>query len=292
MSEKVDVFIVGAQKAGTTSLYDWLSQHPEISAPAEIKDYHFFTNEKIYKKGFRHLESFYPNDEKIRLHAGVNYMFFSDLGPRRIYEYNPRAKVIICLRNPVDRAISAYKYFRKTLREGCSFDQALKSEIDNELESFEGVSNNSYIAHGHYLSQIERILDYFPRSSIFFAYFEDIIDGECRGVTMAELLLFLNVRETNFAFDFKHLNNSGKPHSLLVNWFIRRSFVAKILGLLLPKRLKHVLKTRIDTMNTGNEKIPVKIHEKDIAFLRGIYRGEVMSLSRVLDRDVNSLWGL
>ena len=44
----INTFLIGAQKAGTTSLYDWLSQHPEVSAPSAIKDYHFFTNEKLF----------------------------------------------------------------------------------------------------------------------------------------------------------------------------------------------------------------------------------------------------
>ena len=48
---KINTFLIGAQKAGTTSLYDWIGQHPEVHAPDAIKDYHYFTNESYFKKG-------------------------------------------------------------------------------------------------------------------------------------------------------------------------------------------------------------------------------------------------
>ena len=56
------------------------------------------------------------NQSLIRLHCAVNYMFFSKSTAKKIYQYNPNAKIIFCLRNPVDRAKSAYKYFKLTLR--------------------------------------------------------------------------------------------------------------------------------------------------------------------------------
>jgi len=46
----INAFLIGAQKAGTTSLYEWLGQHPDVYAPEELKDYHFFTNPKLLKK--------------------------------------------------------------------------------------------------------------------------------------------------------------------------------------------------------------------------------------------------
>src|SRR5690554_2130252 len=110
MREKINVFLVGAQKAGTTSLYEWLGQHPDIEAPQEIKDYHFFTNEALFDKGVPQLERFYSADKPVRVHSAVNYLYFYKEAAARIYEYNKEAKIIICLREPVARAISAYKY--------------------------------------------------------------------------------------------------------------------------------------------------------------------------------------
>ena len=64
---KIDVFIIGAQKAGTTSVYDWLGQHPQIEAPQHIKDYHFFTDKALFKKGIKHLEKQYKFNNKLKI---------------------------------------------------------------------------------------------------------------------------------------------------------------------------------------------------------------------------------
>lgn len=123
----INAFIVGAQKAGTTSLYDWLSQHPDVSAPLEMKDFHYFTEH--FGENIDTLHKHYKESKSVKLHCAVNYLFFSETVATKLKNYNPNSKIIICLRNPIDRAISAYKYFRKTCRESYSLYDALNREL-------------------------------------------------------------------------------------------------------------------------------------------------------------------
>ena len=65
MDKKINCFLIGVQKAGTSSFYNWISQHPEIEGPDEMKDTHFFTLNKYFQKGNSWLESFY-NKKKVQ----------------------------------------------------------------------------------------------------------------------------------------------------------------------------------------------------------------------------------
>src|SRR4051812_37418065 len=99
MEKKINCFLIGVQKAGTSSFYNWISQHPEIEAPEEMKDFHFFTLSKYHEKGSSWLESFYnyKKEAKVRIQGAVNYIFFNE-APIRIKEYNSESRFILILR--------------------------------------------------------------------------------------------------------------------------------------------------------------------------------------------------
>ena len=114
---KVDFFIVGAPKAGTTSLYYYLNEHPEIVMSTQ-KETDFFSDESLQKQrlyyGKNRIETiekyhalFRQKQDKIYGEASVSYLFYEDV-PKKIKTYNPKAKIIIMLRNPTDRAFSHY----------------------------------------------------------------------------------------------------------------------------------------------------------------------------------------
>ena len=114
---KVDFFIVGAPKAGTTSLHHYLNEHPEIEMSTQ-KEADFFSDESLQKQGLYYgknridtLEKYhnlFPSiQEKKYGEASVSYLFYEDV-PKKIKEYNSNGKIIIMLRNPVERAFSHY----------------------------------------------------------------------------------------------------------------------------------------------------------------------------------------
>ena len=115
---KVRIFIVGAPKAGTTSLHYYLNEHPEILM-SSVKEPDFFLEKEIDDIGLYYgttrieTSDKYHNlfsdkkDEEIFGESSVSYLYYPEV-PKRIKEYNTEAKIIIMLRNPVDRAFSHY----------------------------------------------------------------------------------------------------------------------------------------------------------------------------------------
>ena len=108
---KPNLFIVGAPKCGTTFLYHYLKQHPEIYFP-DFKEPHFFGSDLIRKNGaydlsLNNYKSLFNSDKKIIGEASTFYIF-SKNAAKEIYDFNPDAKIIIMLRNLVDLAYSLH----------------------------------------------------------------------------------------------------------------------------------------------------------------------------------------
>jgi len=282
MVSKVNVFLVGAQKAGTTSLYDWLGQHAEIDAPSEIKDYHFFNNDEYFSSGYGSLEKYYNKESRFKVHSAVNYLYFHEKSARRIYEYNPNAKIVICLRNPVDRAISAYKYCVGTLKESLDFSDALNRELNSELNTFSELSNNSYISHGFYVEQIEGYLKYFDISNIFFVFFSEINDLYKRKYMMKSLCEFLGC-DSGFEFNYTHRNFSGRPKSVFLNKLVRNSTIGRFLGRLLPYRLRKKIGKKVNLWNIGERSIQVEINDEDVEILKRVLRKKMPDFKDFFD---------
>ena len=114
---KVDFFIVGAPKSGTTSLYHYLNEHFDVEMSSQ-KEPDFFSDESLQKQGMyygrnrvdtigKYNALFEKEDVILRGEASVSYLYYEDV-PKKIKEYNHDGKIIIILRNPIDRAFSHY----------------------------------------------------------------------------------------------------------------------------------------------------------------------------------------
>ncbi len=144
--------IIGAQKAGTTSLHAYLSAHPEVS-PSTVKEVHYFDlsyhrGRRWYRAHFRHLR---PG----QVVAGETspYYLYHPLVPRRVADDLPDAKLIALLRNPVDRAFSHHNHECALGFERLSFEQALEREPERLAGERERLVANPYLssfAHQHY----------------------------------------------------------------------------------------------------------------------------------------------
>lgn len=114
---KVNLFILGAQKAGTTSLFEYLTHHPQINGSFR-KEINFFSQPYNYNRGDVWYHSFFPKDiynpfrKKYFLDATPGYLYDENT-PKKLLKYNKQAKFIILLRNPVDRAYSAWNMYRQ-----------------------------------------------------------------------------------------------------------------------------------------------------------------------------------
>ncbi|MBT8399711.1 MAG: sulfotransferase domain-containing protein [Rhodothermia bacterium] len=170
-----DFIIAGVMKGGTTSLFDYLGQHPQVVIP-QIKEIHYF--DLNFHRGEEWYRSHFPPRLGLRL-RGIRlrkrvitgeaspYYTFHPLAPERIIDRLPGIRVIVLLRDPVRRAISHYHHMIRKGRETLSFAEAVHAErerLEGEeqriIDSPEYSSNNhqhfSYVARGVYIRQLER----------------------------------------------------------------------------------------------------------------------------------------
>lgn len=163
-----DFVIIGTQKGGTTSLYDYLSQHPSIRS-AIGKGLHYF-NEHYARGPIWYRANFpvsgAPDRRWLTGEASPDYMPHP-LVPQRMAELIPDVRLILLLRDPVRRAQSHYHHERAKGRERLSLEDAL----DREEAS---TNPYGYLRRGHYADQIERWLTSFPRAQFTFFRSEDL----------------------------------------------------------------------------------------------------------------------
>jgi hypothetical protein len=174
-----EFIIVGAQKSGTTSLYRYLEAHPNMVPPITKEltffDRNFHRGTQWYRLHFPLRTAGYtPGDAGSKAFTGESssYYLFHPLVPQRIAETLPQTKILILLRNPVDRAYSHYQHKLRRHQETLSFEEAIDAEPERLAGEEEKICKNpryrsqahslhSYLARGIYLEQILRWQKYF-----------------------------------------------------------------------------------------------------------------------------------
>ena len=219
--------VIGAQRAGTTTLFDQLLRHPDIQGPVKSrgeltwarKEIHFF--DERFLLGVNWYRSFFPltiSRRRARASGGdivagesTPYYVFHPLVPERVAATIPEVRLIAILRDPVERAYSHYQMMCRSKREDLSFEEALEAEpgrLASEAELEAGTTrfrigtgerrkhfhhrHHAYFARGLYAEQLERWLARFPREQLLVLAIEDLSARHAE--TMSHVLDFLGVR--------------------------------------------------------------------------------------------------
>ncbi len=179
--------IIGAQKCGTTSLFKYLLDHPSVSRPLK-KEPHFF--ESQYKSNLNWYRLYFPTTfvkfkrpDLITGEASTGYIY-SHHAPQRIAQSIPQVRLILLLRNPIDRAYSHYNHTVRWGKETLSFQEAIVREeerinpsrermIKDGYYSFE-LHYYSYLSKGIYIDQLKYWLNFFKREQILILKSEDL----------------------------------------------------------------------------------------------------------------------
>lgn len=290
-----NTILIGVQKAATTSLYNWISQHPNVCGPVALKDYAFFAYDPFFEEGLELLDNIYKkeyNGEDIIMHGFVNYIFF-EKSIERIKRFNPNVKLIISLRNPVDRAISAFEYQKKSNREKKScFMDALKDE-ENRMKSndYFTLSDLTYMNHGLYYKQLKTLYKHFSKNQVKVVFYEDIINKPEQ--VISDLFDFLNINN-KFIPEFKTMNQTGEIRSKFIHslFYSKNNFKQKIVKLIidplfpLDKRLK--IKTFINEFNTKTKERDHAEYTKEEIYLKFFLKDDIENLENLLGRDLTS----
>lgn len=306
-------FIVGAPKAGTTSLYHYLAQHPDIYMSPIKEPSHFSTEIRSEnfseqrrpgvesalraqheyvegpmteeRAGFLGMEwddyvKLFKNvkEEKAIGEASVIYLW-SKTAPENIYRTLPNAKILMVLRDPASRIFSAYLEALSAGAVRCSFREFVDSCLscsDHKISVWWPM-----LELGLYYEGVKRYLDRFPRENICILLYDDYETNPARVVT--EIYRFLGV-DSGFTPDFsKRYHVPQVPRFPSFIRLLKKYGVWHRVGKLSPPALRSSLK-RLTVQPRGR----MEMSRPDREFLLGYYRDDVRNLASLLDRDLSA----
>lgn len=269
-----DFICVGPGKTGTNTLFQCLLEHPSISLPEHVKGIRFF--DKFYDRGIDWYAKFFDNcpDSSIKGEISETY-FYNEKVPERIHKHLPDVKIIIVLRNPVERTFKAYLQLCKLGLMSGSFDDALKN-------------HNNLISDNFYYTHLERFLRYFPRENMLIMLFDDLRDDQ--ELFIKKIYNFLGVDN-----EFKpeslgvKFNPSGLPRFRIINQLAFRTiWILRELNLLpIIERAKKSGLVRALLFKRLNDNEHQIMSEETKEYLMDIYRDDINKLSGYLDRNLN-----
>jgi hypothetical protein len=192
---RVGFLIVGAQKAGTSALYEYLREHPEICM-SRRKEVHFFDDDDLFEQDAADYAAYHSYFNLTPYHqiageATPIYMYWR-AAPRRIWQYNPRMRILMLLRNPIERAYSHWNMERNRSAESLSFFEAITQERDRCRVALPQQHRLfSYVDRGYYSDQLREIWRFFPKSQTMVLRSEELRDDPKR--LLDRVCKFLNV---------------------------------------------------------------------------------------------------
>jgi len=289
MRKPLDFLLIGAQKAGTTTLHGYLARYHGVFVPA-IKENDYFLREELYRGGESYLARFFDEAplDAVWGAAQVQLMYFPEC-VARIREYNPRIKVIAVLRDPVRRAYSAYWFARQRGTETCAtFEEALAREADRAKGTFQERAELTYLAHGHYADQLRAYYAAFGADGVRVVLTEELGREPVR--LMRDLAGWLGLRaDPAWQVPRGRMNESGMPR---IRWLTRflvservkvrvRAVTGAGLRLWVRRRLLLPLLAR----NTVPFRYPPMLAETERR-LAGYYAGHNAALRQLTGRDL------
>ncbi len=274
-------FIVGAAKAGTTSLYNYLREIPEVYMSPEKEPGYFsrgasedflvplILDKKKYLKLFKDVKN-----EKAIGEASPIYLW-NPQSPQLIQEVVPNAQIIIILRDPVERLFSEYLMASQTI-ESRTFHEAIhhtpKTKYYHHL-------TKHYLYDGMYSESVKRYLDTFGHKKIKIIIFEEFVKDTKKTIT--EILKFLNVNASVPDFDQKIHNPYSVPKSTYLKKISGNPSLRKIAFRLIPKPGLETIRKKLLTTNAEKP----QMLDEDRKFLREFYSEDVKKLMSLLGRD-------
>ncbi len=290
--------IVGAAKSGTTSLYHYLKQHPEIYM-SPVKEPKFITSQflkfpfkgvkddevmKSMVKDFKEYCNLFAmsNNEKAIGEASADNLYYYEKAIPYIKKFIGEPKIIIILRNPIERAFPAYLHLVRDNRELLTFEKALEVEGIREKNNWEFIW--FYKKVGFFAEQVRAYLESFSHVKICF--FEDLVKNPLNLVQ--DLYKFLEVNHMFVPDINKRYNVSLIPKSQILHKFLTQQSIIK-------ENLKNLLKIFISDKQIGilveNAKTKnlykPEMKQKTRKHLIDIYREDILKLQDLIKRDLS-----
>jgi len=285
-------FIVGAAKAGTTSLHAYLSSHPQVFMPA-LKEPHYFSDFEVSPE----LDNFLPvirsrSDYHELFRDSGGYLAVGEASPsylcdpaaaERIKSAIPTAKIIISLRNPVDRAYSHYLMDFNRGSEKLPFEKALEFDLARREKGWG--KSAQYTELGLYTEQVRSFLERFGRDQVHIVLFEDLVRDTRE--TMRGIARFLGIDPLAFpesAFAQVH-NPFEESRGHVARAILRMRPIRVWAKKWIPRKVRTMVRDRL--LFAPRPKPQLDRHTRRL--LAGRFAEDLQSLERLLERDLSAL---
>ncbi len=229
----LDFLVVGAMKAGTTTLVRHLQTNTDIACP--FHEVHYFNNPKNYKKGLnwyaKHFSSF--SKSKKRGEKTPAYSYQPDVA-EKIYHFNPNIKLVWIFRNPVHRTYSHYWHCIRNGNEYLSFEDCLR--LNHKV--LEANIYRDYKRRSVYVEQVKRYLQYFSLDQMHFVIFESF--KQDKDTELEKLASFLEIKNEFSELNRTKRNEGFQPASIPLEYYSKKLF-----GASLPWRIIHYLNKKL-----------------------------------------------
>lgn len=296
--KKPNFLIIGAAKAGTTSLYTALSQHPQVYM-SPVKEPNFFafegqnlnfpngtisptylasckTNIDAYRELFDSVSTEIAVGE-----ASPSYLYYPQAA-ERIYKFNPDTKIIAVLRDPVERAYSTFLHHaQRSFETTDSFVEALDQEENRRKNNWWW--SFSYIQGGLYYQQIKRYFDRFDHDQIKVYLYKDLT-FDFNGL-LKNLFEFIEVDPSYLPKPQPRYNSTGIPKKLWLHQFLSQANPIKtILKPLFPVQMR---KPILENLKSSNLKKPIMDSELRLQLIQ-LYHEDIHKLQDLMGRDLSN----
>tara|TARA_R110000823_G_scaffold27609_18_gene80522 strand:- start:9332 stop:10243 length:912 start_codon:yes stop_codon:yes gene_type:complete len=291
-----NLFIVGAQKSGTSALAGWLGQHPQVcmSFPKEPGFLAFGEAGYVFPDGYgkpapasryvvrdeqSYLRLFSGTTGRERIFGEASTWYLTQPGmPETLHRFNPGAQIIVLLRNPVERAYSAWCHARADDLEPCAeFADALAMEADRgEVEFL-----LRYRQMGLYSAALRAYQAVFPPAQMKILFYDDLRSDPA--ALWRDVCSFLQIDESHLPQFEQRYNTSGEPRSRALQTLLRSHRVKSVARRALPYPWMLALKGRLDTLNL--QALPPVQGATRIALL-DFYRDDISAVAHLTGRNL------
>ena len=292
--------IIGSPKSATTSLYEYLKQHPEIYMSPN-KEPHFFAFEGkqpdfvgpgdaeawINKSSIVDLTEYQKQFEGVTTEKAIGeastmYLYLPE-AIERIKYYIPDVKLIAILRHPVDRAYSHFLHLRREGRERLTdFSAALREEEQKIKNHWSPVWH--YQTVGLYSQQIQRYYHHFERKNIKIYLYDDWVKNS--NEMLKDIFTFLEVKEYLPDMSVKHNTSSFVLKNKRWNdWLTKPNPIKNILKQIIPAKIRKPMAAKAYRKNM---ELPPKLSLKERNKAIAIFREEIIQLQTLINRDLSA----
>lgn len=304
MTEKpnISLFIVGAAKSGTTSLYNYLAQHPDVFFP-NVKEPNYYSvidsedpiDYRPPKEGMIYHNKII-RDKKVYFDLyknSTNYKIVGDASPsylwdkqsaKKIYADFPNAKIIIMLRNPINRTFSHYLM---NIKSGIEKDSKFLNALRRDKHIFPKVWGDGkvllYEELGMYYSQVQAYFDIFNPNNVKVLIYEEFFKNTLLG--LKDLCSFLELKETE---EFRHNtihNKFQSPKSNFSKFLLRHRTKLNLIRQYSPEKMKQFVHKHILFKDSKKP----EIEENATKYLEEVFKKDIDKLETLLNRNLD-IW--